>query len=82
MPQRVANRHEENAVKRVRSLARSHPESPGRDRAVPEAETSNFSISSRKARVSAESYSPYVAQGNPMPDDEIAKKCRFRTGTG
>ncbi|GAG18666.1 unnamed protein product [marine sediment metagenome] len=24
----------------------------------------------------------YVAQGNPKPDAEIAKKRRFRTGTG
>jgi len=48
--------------------------------AVPEAETRCFSISSRKARVCAESYFPYVAQANPPPDDEIAKKTRFPDG--
>ncbi len=56
-------------------------EKSGKNGAVPESKTSNFLKSSRKARVSAESYSPYVAQGNPKPDDEISKKGRFRTGT-
>jgi len=27
-------------------------------------------------------YFPYVAQANPPSDDEIAKRTRFRTGTG
>jgi hypothetical protein len=86
------------------SSASSHPESPDGDRGVPEAETSRFSISSRKARGCAEAgtscdarravtakpwrsrsdqrgYFPYSAQATPPPDDEIAKMCRFRTGT-
>ncbi len=49
---------------------------------VLEVETSSFSISYRKARGCAESYLLYVAQATPTPDDEIAEKCRFRTGTG
>jgi len=48
---------------------------------VPKAETRYFSIISRKARGCAETYSSYVAQANPPPDDEIAGKTRFRTGT-
>ncbi len=48
-----------------RELARSRPKSPGGDCAVPDAKTSDFSISYRKARVSAEAYFLYVAQGSP-----------------
>ncbi len=34
-----------------------------------------------RSRSDQRGYFLYVAQGNLQPDDEIAKKCRFRTGT-
>jgi hypothetical protein len=34
-----------------------------------------------RSRSDQRGYYPYVAQATPPPDDEIAKKCRFRMGT-
>jgi len=60
------------------ALARSHPESPGRDCMVPEAETSSFSQLSRKSRASAEVY-----LGTPHKEvRRLTKRFRNRAVSG